>query len=413
MLSAYLVEAVRHVRSRSSAHHAHHCKLPSHPALFISSPTKNSMLVRENSKTISFMPAYGSKHLHVTTDTAWRKGRKVSPLSMSRLFTSSNADNEEPSKYNNINDGVDISIEYCSACRWMLRSSWIASELLTTFANESKLTSVTMVPQSPPLAEGGLFRVCASYQNAAGDDDAVAVLWDRKIEGRFPESKEVKQLVRDCVNPDTDLGHSDNKQKADNTVKVKEEDCIECKEAEQESLDKSNSQPSIKGGNPMQHQNPALDVPSIFYERNQVSIEFSTGTSIESQDNGLYRATYYAIELLSLVYDRNAWWKKAQQGDAMSGGNLNEETVPASVDGVTLIPNRVDSGILRVKLNDGKILYEQSTDTVGTTIMDGARLRDIVKDSILNGGRSDEDKVEIDTMDDDEAEEARKFFGVF
>ncbi|NIS09184.1 MAG: selenoprotein, partial [Candidatus Dadabacteria bacterium] len=36
------------------------------------------------------------------------------------------------------------------------------------------------------------------------------VLWSRKQEGRFPDIKELKQIVRDVVAPDKNLGHSDN-----------------------------------------------------------------------------------------------------------------------------------------------------------------------------------------------------------
>ena len=44
-------------------------------------------------------------------------------------------------------------------------------------------------------------------------------------------------------------------------------------------------------------------------------------------------------ELLSMIYERNAWWKmKQQEGES--------ETVPVAVDGVTLIPNRIDGGML-------------------------------------------------------------------
>ena len=34
-------------------------------------------------------------------------------------------------------------------------------------------------------------------------------LFDRKTEGRFPEPKEIKQMIRDKVAPDRNLGHSD------------------------------------------------------------------------------------------------------------------------------------------------------------------------------------------------------------
>jgi predicted Rdx family selenoprotein len=35
------------------------------------------------------------------------------------------------------------------------------------------------------------------------------LLFDRATEGRFPEVKEIKQLIRDKLVPEKDLGHSD------------------------------------------------------------------------------------------------------------------------------------------------------------------------------------------------------------
>ena len=35
------------------------------------------------------------------------------------------------------------------------------------------------------------------------------LIFDRSTEGRFPEVKEIKQMIRDKVVPDKDLGHSD------------------------------------------------------------------------------------------------------------------------------------------------------------------------------------------------------------
>ena len=37
----------------------------------------------------------------------------------------------------------------------------------------------------------------------------------RKAEGRFPESKELKQLIRDMIAPERDLGHSDKQGHSD------------------------------------------------------------------------------------------------------------------------------------------------------------------------------------------------------
>ncbi len=86
-----------------------------------------------------------------------------------------------------------VTITYCTQCRWLLRSAWLAQELLTTF--EAELGAVTLVP-----ATGGVFHIYV--------DDMM--LWERKRDGGFPDIKVLKQRVRDIVNPNKDLGHSES-----------------------------------------------------------------------------------------------------------------------------------------------------------------------------------------------------------
>lgn len=90
--------------------------------------------------------------------------------------------------------GPVIEITFCRLCGWGLRAGWMAQELLTTFAEE--VGSVKLTPD----ASGGVFDVRV--------DDAL--IWSRKERGRFPESKELKQLVRDRIAPGRSLGHSDS-----------------------------------------------------------------------------------------------------------------------------------------------------------------------------------------------------------
>jgi selenoprotein W-related protein len=85
-----------------------------------------------------------------------------------------------------------LEIEYCTQCRWLLRAAWLAQELLTTFAGE--LGEVALVPGS-----GGVLEIRLDGE----------LLFSRAREGRFPEAKELKQLVRDRIAPGRDLGHSD------------------------------------------------------------------------------------------------------------------------------------------------------------------------------------------------------------
>lgn len=86
-----------------------------------------------------------------------------------------------------------IEIEFCTQCRWLLRAAWMAQELLLTFTEE--LREVALVP-----CTGGIFEVRV-------DGEA---LWSRRVEGRFPDIKELKQRVRDRVAPEKSLGHSDH-----------------------------------------------------------------------------------------------------------------------------------------------------------------------------------------------------------
>jgi len=85
-----------------------------------------------------------------------------------------------------------VTIAYCTQCNWLLRSAWMAQELLSTFSLE--LGSVAMLPGT-----GGIFEI-----RIDGD-----LVWERKRDGGFPDVKALKQLVRDRIDPDRDLGHID------------------------------------------------------------------------------------------------------------------------------------------------------------------------------------------------------------
>jgi selenoprotein W-related protein len=87
-----------------------------------------------------------------------------------------------------------VEIEYCTQCRWLLRAGWLAQELLTTF--EAELSAVTLVPGT-----GGIFEVRLDGET----------IFSRKQQERFPETRELKQLIRDRIAPEKDLGHSDRK----------------------------------------------------------------------------------------------------------------------------------------------------------------------------------------------------------
>jgi len=68
----------------------------------------------------------------------------------------------------------------------------MAQEILQTFALD--IGEVSLVPST-----GGVFEI--------GVDGTI--IWERKRDGGFPGPKELKQRIRDIIDPDRDLGHVD------------------------------------------------------------------------------------------------------------------------------------------------------------------------------------------------------------
>lgn len=85
-----------------------------------------------------------------------------------------------------------IIITYCSQCNWMLRATWLAQELLQTFGND--IGEITLRPRT-----GGIFTIEVND----------TLIWERKRDNGFPEAKILKQLLRNHVWPDRELGHID------------------------------------------------------------------------------------------------------------------------------------------------------------------------------------------------------------
>jgi selenoprotein W-related protein len=68
----------------------------------------------------------------------------------------------------------------------------MAQELLSTFADE--LGSVALLP-----GIGGIFEIRVNGE----------LVWERRRDGGFPDVRNLKQFVRDRIEPTRDLGHLD------------------------------------------------------------------------------------------------------------------------------------------------------------------------------------------------------------
>ncbi|EME49596.1 hypothetical protein DOTSEDRAFT_68393 [Dothistroma septosporum NZE10] len=94
-----------------------------------------------------------------------------------------------------------VTITYCTQCKWLLRAAYFGQELLSTFG--TSIGEVALIP-----AVGGIFEVHVTHVTS-GSATKKVMLWDRKAEGGFPETKILKQRLRNLIEPEKSLGHSD------------------------------------------------------------------------------------------------------------------------------------------------------------------------------------------------------------
>ncbi|KAH9062086.1 hypothetical protein EDB87DRAFT_1674068 [Lactarius vividus] len=97
-----------------------------------------------------------------------------------------------------------VTIEFCDRRYARLhRATWTSTELFLTFPPPT-IRSITIIPLNSEDT-AGRFRVWLTVDEGSSP----ILMWDRKVEGNFPELKVLKQRIRDRVQPDRSLGHSD------------------------------------------------------------------------------------------------------------------------------------------------------------------------------------------------------------
>ena len=253
----------------------------------------------------------------------------------------------------------------------MLRSAYYAQELLTTFSDD--LNSVTLIPSRPPLP-GGMLIVTLDGQT----------IWNRKEQGRFPEPKELKQIIRDVVAPERSLGHSDNIADDSSDEKSLVDKCDECEEAK-----------AVAGPIPDYSSEDFNDYHTA--KSRHVTIKYCTGCK------WLLRAAWFAQELLT--------------------------TFQEEINSVSFVPMCEPAGQFVIEL-DGKLIWDRAAEGRHAEPKElKQRIRDIIapsldlghsdvnkqnKDEDDESSQKDGDKVPspFDDMDDDEASEMRRLFGV-
>jgi selenoprotein W-related protein len=286
--------------------------------------------------------------------------RQMGLTQVQQLSSSTSASNTNTNTDDGGGERYQVSFEYCTGCKWGLRSFWMAQELLMTFEDDTGLAAVTLIPSR--AKPGGVFRI--KCHTAAAVE---TLLWDRKENDGFPKMKELKQLVRDQISPARFLGHSDTTDRketlGDGAATVTNTDDTDAAV----TVDDSDTDVEL---NPLQY----TVSPSVV-------ITYCTGC------RWLLRAAYFGQELMSTFGDE--------------------------INSFSLIPGREDqAGIFTVTL-DGHVLWDRKEEGGFPEITElKQRARDKL-DPAKDLGHSDINKPEVvEEQDEEEAADARKFFGV-
>lgn len=137
-----------------------------------------------------------------------------------------------------------VEISYCTQCKWMLRAAYFGQELLSTFGTQ--IGEIALIPSTGGLFQVHLIYVPSSTTGSGEVQTEKLLLWDRKSEGGFPETKVLKQKVRDCIDPSRDLGHSDKGGKKKDAVKEDQIGDTKTEEAGAESGEVKKGEPEVK-----------------------------------------------------------------------------------------------------------------------------------------------------------------------
>ncbi|KAK5089298.1 hypothetical protein LTR70_006776 [Exophiala xenobiotica] len=99
-----------------------------------------------------------------------------------------------------------VAIRFCVQCKWNLRAAYYAQELLQTFSNT--VGEISLIPVT-----GGIFTITLYTKAATSEEVQYSVtetqIWDRKQDGGFPETKDLKNRIRNVIDPEKDMGHVD------------------------------------------------------------------------------------------------------------------------------------------------------------------------------------------------------------
>ncbi|ODV95700.1 hypothetical protein PACTADRAFT_50384 [Pachysolen tannophilus NRRL Y-2460] len=109
-----------------------------------------------------------------------------------------------------------IKISYCVGCKWSLRASWYQQEIIQTFVKNPKYENyhIGEISLIPSLVSGTFkIEVFKNLQELL--ENQGHLIWERKRDGGFPDSKLLKQKIRDLLFPGERLGHIDNNVKSE------------------------------------------------------------------------------------------------------------------------------------------------------------------------------------------------------
>lgn len=304
-------------------------------------------------------------------------------------------------------ENISVEIRYCPGCRWMTKAFWMATELLQNSDSvPEEFLQVTVIPSEP-----GTFDIAAIVGCSGAIDTTKDVqLWDRKVDGGFPpiDLIEFQKRLEKCL---------DENKKGHATI-----------------VDGDFDSPLAK------------ETASSSFAFSHVVIKYCPSSGY------LLRAAYYGQELLTTFCEGELGAislkpiQKKASTCSFSVELLNDSCLQAKSPQSIMLWENSKFGrfpevkelkrLVRDKVTPQKDLGHSEEQTNNNNIngregsLETATIKDMEKEVVLdhvnnasandfeNANANGDDREEennsygVTLMDDDKAEEARRFFGV-
>ena len=309
---------------------------------------RKHVIISQQHKNI---PRYGRKHRESLYTNVQQQQHLIPQrllwmgLGMNDHHNEHEVTTSHPTTITTTNRMMNIQIEYCTGCKWNLRTHWMAQELLDHYSNNREneegmvgVVDVTVIPSTI----AGTFRIVA-IGNHSDDDDVTEIakeatttsfttIWDRTIDIGFPELEELLERINEYYKMAAVTSTTTT------TIKV-----------ESSEVETPTTTTNITAADQIMKHSPPQPHISIQY----------------SHPKDVFRASYIGQEILSTFYDEVKAVSYVVEVELLQKSE-EDEIIPSTTISSTVLPKNTSSSSssqFKILLNGSILLYTYNNNS--------------------------------------------------